>query len=61
MPITSPEIVELEVEPAIAPGLIVQLPAGKPFNVTVPVGTAQVGWIKEIRDGAAGTSFTVNV
>ena len=31
--------------PVIAPGLIVQLPAGKPFNTTLPVVTEQVGWL----------------
>ena len=29
--------------PAMAPGLIVQLPDGKPFNITLPVATAHVG------------------
>ena len=31
--------------PAIAPGLIVQAPAGKPLKATLPVGTVQVGWV----------------
>ena len=31
--------------PAIAPGLIVQLPAGNPFKITLPVATEQVGWV----------------
>jgi len=30
-------------EPVIAPGLIVQLPAGKPLKTTLPVATVQVG------------------
>jgi len=29
--------------PAIAPGLMVQAPDGKPLKATLPVGTAQVG------------------
>ena len=29
--------------PAIAPGLIVQAPAGNPLKATLPVGVAQVG------------------
>jgi len=31
--------------PAIAPGLIVQFPAGKPFKITLPVATEQVGCV----------------
>jgi len=31
--------------PAIAPGLIVQLPEGKPLRTTLPVASAQVGWV----------------
>ena len=41
-------------EPAIAPGLIVQLPAGKPLNTTLPVATAQVGWVMAPTVGANG-------
>ena len=40
-----PEIVVLPPEPTIAPGLIVQLPTGKPLNITLPVGILQVGWV----------------
>jgi hypothetical protein len=29
--------------PATDPGLTIQLPAGRPFNTTLPVGTAAVG------------------
>ena len=29
--------------PAMAPGFIVQAPAGKPLNATLPVGVVQVG------------------
>ena len=40
--------------PAIAPGLIVQFPAGKPLNTTLPVATAQVGCVIVPTVGAAG-------
>lgn len=40
--------------PEIAPGFIVHVPAGKPFNITLPVASAQVGWIMAPTDGAAG-------
>ena len=40
--------------PAIAPGLIIQSPAGKPLNTTLPVTTAQVGCVIEPIVGAAG-------
>jgi hypothetical protein len=36
--------------------LIVQLPAGKPFNTTLPVATAQVGWVMVPTVGAAGAA-----
>jgi hypothetical protein len=45
VPAPKPVIVVLVVEPAIAPGLIVQFPSGKPVNTTLPVGTAQVGCV----------------
>jgi len=32
-------------EPAIAPGFMVQFPAGNPVNSTLPVATSQVGWV----------------
>ena len=40
--------------PVIAPGLIVQLPAGRPFNTTLPVAVVQVGWVMVPTPGAAG-------
>ena len=43
VPVMSPEIVVLVVFPDIPPGLIVQLPAGSPFNITLPVASAHVG------------------
>ena len=47
--------------PAIAPGLIVQVPAGKPLNSTLPVGTVQVGCVIVPTVGAAGAAGLVNV
>ena len=38
-------MVVLVAEPEIAPGFIVQLPAGKPLNITLPVAVVQVGCI----------------
>ena len=38
--------------PAIAPGLIIQFPAGKPFKIILPVATAQVGCVIEPTIGA---------
>ena len=38
-----PDIVVLEPDPTIPPGLIVQLPEGKPLNTTLPVANPQVG------------------
>jgi len=29
----------------MAPGLIVQVPDGKPLNTTLPVAVEQVGWV----------------
>ena len=40
--------------PAIAPGLIVQFPAGKPLSTTLPVATAQVGCVIVPTVGAVG-------
>ena len=42
--------------PAIAPGFMVQLPAGSPFNTTLPVAAAQVGWVMVPTSGAAGAA-----
>ena len=49
-------MVVLNVEPAIDPGLIVQLPAGNPLNSTLPVATAQVGCIIVPAVGAVGVA-----
>jgi hypothetical protein len=60
VPGNKPVIVVLEPVPVIAPGLIIQVPDGNPFNSLLPVGTAQVGWVKLPNigaDGVAGGSF----
>jgi hypothetical protein len=60
VPGNKPVIIVLEPMPIIAPGLIVQVPDGNPFNSLLPVGTAQVGWVKLPNigaDGVAGGSF----
>ena len=51
-----PGIVVLLPLPVIAPGLIVQLPAGKPFNTTLPVATAQLGCVIVPTAGADGVA-----
>ncbi len=60
VPVDSNDIVVLEPVPVIVPGLIVQLPAGKPLNTTLPVPTAHVGCVMAPRVGAAGKASTVN-
>ena len=40
--------------PAIAPGLTIQLPAGKPVKTTLPVDTVQVGCVTVPTIGADG-------
>lgn len=40
----------------MAPGLIVQFPAGKPFSITEPVETVQVGCVMVPAVGAAGVT-----
>lgn len=47
-------------EPAIAPGLIIQFPAGNPPKTTLPVAISQVGCNIELikgADGIAGFTF----
>jgi hypothetical protein len=60
VPAAIPDIVVLVVEPVIAPGLIVHVPAGKPFSTTLPVARAQVGCVivpTVGADGAAGCAL----
>ena len=47
--------------PAMDPGLMVQLPAGKPLNSTLPVASRQVGCVIVPTSGADGVALTVNV
>ena len=56
VPFASPEIVVLVVEPVIDPGFIVQLPAGKPDNITLPVAVAHVGCVIVPTVGAVGVA-----
>jgi hypothetical protein len=58
LPSASPEIVVLVVFPAIDPGLMVQLPEGKPLKTTLPVGVAQVGCVMVPTTGATGNALT---
>lgn len=53
-------MVVLVVLPEIAPGLRVQLPAGNPVSITLPVATEQVGWVIVLNwggDGITGCGF----
>ena len=52
--------------PVIAPGLMVHVPvAGKPFNITLPVGAAhEAGWVTVPiigAEGATGAAFITTV
>jgi hypothetical protein len=55
------DMVALAPEPVIAPGLIVQLPAGRLLSITLPVVTVHVGWVIVPGAGAAGRALTVRV
>jgi hypothetical protein len=54
VPAARPETVVVTPVPAIAPGLIVQLPAGRLLSTTFPVATAHVGWVIVPAVGVAG-------
>ena len=57
----SPErVVDVPV-PVIAPGLIVQLPAGKLLRITLPVARAQVGCVIVPTIGAEGAAGTASM
>ena len=56
MPGTRPLTVDVAVLPEIDPGLIVQLPAGKPVNSTEPVNMRQVGCVMMPTVGATGVT-----
>ena len=49
-------MVVLATDPVIPPGLMVQLPDGKPPNVTLPVAVEQVGCVVELIVGADGVA-----
>ena len=54
MPVANPVMVVLLPLPVIPPGLIVQLPAGRPLSTTLPVAVVQVGWVMVPTIGAVG-------
>ena len=54
MPGNKPEIVVVTPDPVIPPGLIVQLPEGKPINVMLPVATVHEGCVIDDNTGIAG-------
>jgi len=54
-PADRPEMVVVAPDPAIAPGLMIQLPDGNPEIETLPVVRMQVGCIIEPITGAFGT------
>ena len=47
-------MVALGPDPEIAPGFIVQFPAGRPLNSTLPLAITQVGCVIEPASGAGG-------
>jgi hypothetical protein len=64
VPAAKPEIVVLAVEPDMTPGLIVQLPVGKPLNTTRPVAVAQDGCVMTpiaSAIGVAGCALTTTL
>ena len=54
VPAAKPEIVAVVVVPVIVPGIIVQLPAGNPLNITLPVASEHVGCVIVPTTGAVG-------
>lgn len=56
VPTARPEIVVLAVDPAILPGLIVQLPEGNPLNSTLPVAAEQEVCVIIPTTGAVGVT-----
>jgi hypothetical protein len=56
VPGTRPVTVVLDPDPETDPGLIVQLPEGKPDKTTLPVIVEQVSWVIAPTIGAAGVA-----
>ena len=54
VPATRPDMVVVTPVPAMAPGLIVQLPAGKLFRITLPVEVEQLGCVTAPSVGGVG-------
>jgi hypothetical protein len=64
VPGVNPLMVVLAPEPETLPGLIVQLPDGKPLSVTLPVAVVQVGCVIVPTvgcNGVDGWAFTVTL
>jgi hypothetical protein len=59
VPVAKSDIVVVAPVPVITPGLIVQLPAGKPLRITLPVATAHVGCVMVPTVGMAGAPGAV--
>lgn len=59
VPVANPDRVVLTPVPAMAPGFIVQFPAGKPFNITLPVATVQLGCVITPIAGAVGVAAVI--
>ena len=53
-PGANPVTVKVVADPVRLPGLIVQVPDGRPLSTTLPVETVQVGWVIVPTTGAAG-------
>jgi hypothetical protein len=60
-PALKPEMVLLNPVPVMAPGLIVQFPAGKPLNIILPVDTEHVGCIAEPVIGVSGIAAIITM
>jgi hypothetical protein len=56
---TKPDMVVLDVDPAIPPGFIVQVPDGNPLRTTLPVANPHVGCVIVPTTGAAGSALTI--
>jgi hypothetical protein len=56
VPVTIPDSTVFVPEPVNPPGLMVHVALGKPLNATLPVATAQVGWVIVPTIGAVGVT-----